>query len=269
MTPKDPGSLGIILSGESCLSPHQCHSSKVSTGNLLSTMEDLFKNVEVYYQNDVDLDLPEDIFEGLPEEIVGDTVEEETKTKINHLGFPMDVFEIGLKDSTSPPRVLPFDTNSFITRTGRRGKITKIQHAFNLLGCLVYMARFPSTREGCEPIFRIYGHRPRIVDQIYSFVRDTRNGVVHDPLERSVSIDKSSLHLLVVGGYTLPDERDRILTYFGGSQAIGVDNFRKYFSNLKTAWELNRQKGSIEVTFLDMFEYVVKGPREKIFKFYY
>lgn len=164
-----------------------------------------------------------------------------------------------------------FSTDSFITPENTKGEITKAQHAFNLLGCIVYMARFPTSQEGWDPIFKVYGYRANIVSQVSWYVSDPKNGVVHNQQERSVTINRGSLYGLVKGNGDIVDENDRILSHFG-NMGKNVDikdpNVRKYFSGLKTAWDTNVKKGETN-SFLNSFEYIIEGPKKCYFKFLY
>lgn len=165
-----------------------------------------------------------------------------------------------------------FSSDDLITpENTNNGSISKGQHAFNLLGCIVYMARFPVTEEGWAPVFKVYGYNLNIVQQLSSYVKDGKNGVEHNVAERSVTIQRAPLYALIKGGDDIMDENDRILTHFGNTKGttsnITAHNIRKYFSGLKTAWDNNVKKGGN--TYLNTFDYKVIGPRKCEFKFYY
>lgn len=165
-----------------------------------------------------------------------------------------------------------FSMESFVTPGSTGKSLTKSQHAFNLLGCIVYMARFGKTDMGCEPSRKLYG-KESIVDQVARFTEDPNNGVVHDVEGRSVTINRKTLYDLVQGSDDL-DSCDRIISYFGNEgdvSKISKANVRKYFSGLKSSWDANSSgatSGGSEA-YLNTFEYIIGGPMSCYFRFRY
>lgn len=158
-----------------------------------------------------------------------------------------------------------FDSNSFVTKTDP----SKAETAFNLLGCIVLMARSPGTVESREAVLNVFGDRPEIIAQLAQYVDDKKSGVVHDPDSRSVVIARSPLYSLV-RGENVAVEGDRILTYFGNpgdTSKVKDPSIRNYFSGLKRAWDANRVRGGVN-TFLNSFQYIM-DPKACGFKFLY
>ena len=159
-----------------------------------------------------------------------------------------------------------FGMDSFFTTA----PITKDQRAFNLLGCIVFLSRFPSTSEGWQPVYNVFGLRLEVLKQITEFVNDPQRGVVHNSNERSVAITRRHLTDLVRGS-GIPVEQDKILYYFtDGKSTAGVTdaNIRKYFSGLVRSWERNVKRGG-RCSKLNTFEYDSGKSKQCFFKFFY
>lgn len=149
-------------------------------------------------------------------------------------------------------------------------KINKGKHAFNLLVSIVYAVILPDSPEGRGPALNVYGNRPEILAQIASYVKDPANRVVHDPLNKKVTINRAHLSALVKGE-SIPDQDNRIIRHFGNpgdTSNIGAPRIRNYFSVLKRDWQMNRLMGNTE-TFLNAFNYVPLGKKDCNFEFMY
>lgn len=158
--------------------------------------------------------------------------------------------------------------DSFFTLENTKGNITNGKHAFNIFGCIVYMARFPGTQEGWAPILKLYGYRPNIVEQVAVYINDPKSGVVHDAINRVVAIRRRSLSSLIRGWQSLVDVNDRIITHFGDTGESGYADTSKYFSGLRNSWEVNMKKGCAG-TYLNTFNYVDRGSSDSYFEFPY
>ena len=146
----------------------------------------------------------------------------------------------------------------------------KSDYGFNLLGCIVFMARFPETPEGKSPVFNAFGDRPEIVSQISNYIKNPNNLVVHDPVNRRVHIRRSRIYALVKGE-TIPDQDNRIIRHFGNSgdtTKISDPSIRNYFSTLMTAWRKNKAEGNTG-TYLNTYDYVTISKKECDFVFMY
>ena len=148
------------------------------------------------------------------------------------------------------------------------GTMTKSHHAYNMLRCIAYMAGPWSYLDSTTLISAVYGNRPNICNQIQEYVSNPKNGVTHDPVSRTIRVDRGKLYPLVKGS-GFEDVGDRIITYFGHPDGnITQANHRKNFSGLVTAWQ-KRGKNSGHNGYLNKFEYVATSRRDCYFTFSY
>ena len=110
--------------------------------------------------------------------------------------------------------------------------------------------------------------RDSICSQIQEYVSNPKNGVTHDPVSRTIKIDRGKLYPLVKGSGN-EDVGDRIITYFGHPDGdITQANHRKNFSGLVTAWKKRGANAGVN-GYLNKFEYVSESRRSCYFTFRY
>ena len=158
------------------------------------------------------------------------------------------------------PRIL-FTMDKFINFP-----MTTYHHAFNLLGCMVYAKIFSGSIQGKEAVIKVYDNigtieQLEVAREISDYVNDSKNGVVIDENERTVTIDRAPLAYLV-------SKNEKIRARFGTKEGASAASLRNYFSALSKAWKKNHSSGG-KHSYLGMFEYVNGSLGECRFKFNY